>query len=500
MLQKLARQTAVYGISTIAVRFLSYLLTPLYTRMFEQEAYGIITDVYALIPFALVLLTMGLESGYFRFAAKADAAAREAGGSDGERALRARAAKRRIFATAWGATLAAAVLFFGLLTLLREPVAALMGEAYAAHPSYVAWVAAVVLFDVASCLPFSRLREQGRAMLFVELKAASVLLNVTLAIAFGAAGLYATDFGAGWVFVANLVSSAATFVLVAATTDRTPPRIDARLLRTILVYSLPLLVGGIAGTANEIIDRQMIKYLVPAGAMAQLGIYGAITKIAVVMTLFTQMYRLAAEPFFLADYRKEDFVAMNAAALKYYVMASTVIFLGIALYKEFFALIVGRSFREGITILPVVLAANALSGVWLNLSFWYKREERTRFAIAVTFTGLLFTLGVGVALVPRWGYGGAAWARLAGEAAMVAVSYRLNRRYFPTPYDLPRMAEYTGAALLLFGLSQALEHGTGAGLALRYTLHTALLAGYLAYVVRREHIHLGALARSILKR
>ena len=355
MLEKLAKQTAVYGISTIAVRFLSYLLTPVFTRVFEPEAYGIVTDVYALIPFALVVLTMGLESAYFRFAAKADAAAAAAGGTEGEIAAQARAGKRRLFATAWGVTLLAASLFFLLTAFGRERVAEWMGEAYVAHPEYVLLVAAVVWFDVAACLPFSRLREQGRAMTFVGIKALGVVVNVALAIGFALAGLYGTPFGVGWVFVANLIASAVTFNVILLTTDRTVPRIDRRLLAAVLVYSLPLLVSGVAGTANEFIDRQMIKYLVPAGAMAQLGVYGAITKIAVVMMLFTQMYRLAAEPFFLADYRKSDFVAMNAAAMKYYVMASMFIFLGIALFKDLFSLIVGADFREGIFILPVVL-------------------------------------------------------------------------------------------------------------------------------------------------
>ena len=346
MLEKLAKQTAVYGISTIAVRFLSYLLTPVFTRVFEPEAYGIVTDVYALIPFALVVLTMGLESAYFRFAAKADAAAAAAGGTEGEIAARARAGKRRLFATAWGVTLLAASLFFLLTAFGRERVAEWMGEAYVAHPEYVLLVAAVVWFDVAACLPFSRLREQGRAMTFVGIKALGVVVNVALAIGFALAGLYGTPFGVGWVFVANLIASAVTFNVILLTTDRTVPRIDRRLLAAVLVYSLPLLVSGVAGTANEFIDRQMIKYLVPAGAMAQLGVYGAITKIAVVMMLFTQMYRLAAEPFFLADYRKSDFVAMNAAAMKYYVMASMFIFLGIALFKDLFSLIVGADFRD----------------------------------------------------------------------------------------------------------------------------------------------------------
>ena len=314
MLEKLAKQTAVYGISTIVVRFLSYLLTPYYTRIFGQETYGIVTDIYALIPLALTLLTMGMESSYFRFSAKAE----EAGGD-------VRAAKRRLFATTWGVTSLAAVVFFVLVASFRNGVAGLMGEAYAAHPEYVVWVGLIILFDVWACIPFSRLREQGRALLFVGIKALNVVMNVALAVAFGVAGLFATEFGVGWVFVANLIASVVTWLVILATVDRTVPKINWALLAAVFAYSLPLLVGGLAGTANEFIDRQLIKYLVPEGAMAQVGIYGAITKIAVVMMLFYQMYRLAAEPFFLSNFKKSDFVQMNAAALKYYVMASMLI-------------------------------------------------------------------------------------------------------------------------------------------------------------------------------
>ncbi|MBR2420369.1 MAG: polysaccharide biosynthesis C-terminal domain-containing protein, partial [Rikenellaceae bacterium] len=246
-------------------------------------------------------------------------------------------------------------------------------------------------------------------------------------------------------------------------------------------------------------DRQMIKYLVPENAMAQLGIYGAITKIAVVMMLFTQMYRLAAEPFFLANYRKDDFKAMNAAALKYYIIASMLIFLGIALFKDLFALIVGRDFRQGIFILPVVLGANVLSGVWLNLSFWYKREERTWLAIAVTFVGLIFTVLCNVLLVPKYGYYGAAWARLASEAAMVAVSYWLNRKYYPTPYPMARIVEYVAVALVVYGASVAGERTIDA-VGVQYVLNALLVGSYALYVVRREKIDVAAMVRSILRR
>ena len=488
MLEKLAKQTAVYGISTIVVRFLSYLLTPYYTRVFGQETYGIVTDVYALIPLALTLLTMGMESSYFRFSAKAE----EAGGD-------VAGAKRRLFATTWGITSLAATVFFAGMALFRNGVASLMGEAYVAHPEYVVWVALIILFDVWACIPFSRLREQGRAMTFVALKAMNVVLNVALAFAFGAAGLFATEFGVGWVFVANLVSSVVTWLVILTTTDRTVPRINWPLLAAVFAYSLPLLVGGLAGTANEFIDRQLIKYLVPAGSMAQLGVYGAITKIAVVMMLFYQMYRLAAEPFFLSNFKKSDFVAMNAAALKYYMMASMVIFLGIALFRDLFALIVGRDFREGIFILPVVLGANVLTGVWLNLSFWYKREERTSLAIVVTGSGLVAMTAFGFWLIPLWGYYGAAWARLASESAMVAVSWWLNRRYYPTPYPWGRIWEYVLTALAAFGLCEIVTR-LADNMFVSYAFNIVLFGGYVLYLIRRERIDVGAMLRAVVKR
>ena len=491
MLEKLAKQTAIYGISTIVVRLLSYLLTPIYTRVFGQEAYGVVTDVYALIPFALVLLSMGMESSYFRFAAKAEAE----GGSSEQIAQR----KRRLFATTWGANIVASILFFVVVVLLREPVARAMGAVYAANTEYVVLVAAIILFDVATMIPFSRLREQGRAMLFVLLKACNVIINVSLAITFQLTGLFDTAFGVGWVFVTNLVASVATLLLILPSTERVIPRIDPVLMRKIFAYSLPLLVGGIAGTAGEFIDRQLIKYLLPQDiSLAQLGIYGAITKIAVVMTLFTQMYRLAAEPFFLSNFSKSEFKESNAAAMKYYVMASMMIFLGIALFRDLFALIVGRDFREGIYILPVILGANVLAGVWLNLSFWYKREEKTRFAIYVTVVGMIVTIVANILLLPRWGYYGAAWARFLAEAAMVGVSFYLNHRYYPTPYDVRRIAEYVALGLLLFAVSEVLLPYMGE--VVRYGVNIILFMSFAAYAVWREKIDVQGLVRSVLRR
>ncbi len=483
MLEKLAKQSAIYGISTIVGRLLSYLLTPYYTRIFAPSEFGVITDVYALIPFLLVLLTMGMESSYFRFAAKAEA--------ENNTAEDVKEAKDRLFGTLWGTTSLAAFVFLSLACIFDTPLSRAMGEAYVANPLYILIVAAIVAFDVMTAIPFARLREQGRAHNYVYIKLLNIVLQVGFAFAMGFAGLFSTPFGVGWCLVANLAASVITFVVIAVVSGRARFAIDRALLTKVFIYSLPLLLSGVTATATDFIDRQMIKYLIPDGAMAQLGIYGAVTKIAVVMTLFTQMYRLAAEPFFLSNFKKEDFVEMNAAAMKYFVMASMAIFLGIALFKDLFALIVGRDFREGIYILPIVLGANVLMGIWFNLSFWYKREERTSLALFITLAGLASTVVFNIIFVPKWGYYGAAWARFVGEAVMVVVSYTLNRRLYPTPYPLGRIAEYVVLTLVLFSLSMWANS---------YIVNIVILCTYITYAVWREKINLGAMLNSILKR
>ena len=488
MLEKLAKQTAIYGISTIVVRFLNYLLTPYYTRIFDQGEYGIVTDIYALIPFALVLLSMGMESSYFRFTTRAE----EEGGD-------VAAKKRKVFATTWGLTSLNAIIFFVAILLFNAPISRAMGAVYVSHKEYVGIVAAIVMLDVFAMIPFSRLREQGRALHFVLLKALSVLLNVTLAIAFGIAGLYSTEFGVGWVLIANLIASGVTLIALLPSTNRVIPRIDITLVRRIMLYSLPLLISGIAGTANEFIDRQMIKYLTPeATAMAELGIYGAIVKIAVVMTLFTQMYRLAAEPFFLAGFKREEFKEANATSMKYFVIASMLIFLGITLFSDMFALIVGRDFREGIDILPVVLLSNVLAGIWFNLSFWYKREEKTKYAISITFLGLAITVALSFVLVPTMGYRGAAWVRLVAEAAMVVWSYMLCKKHYPIPYDLMRIGEYFVVGGVTYAISTICVEPLGGSLTIAGNVALFIAATY--YAVWREKIDVKRLLHSIIGR
>lgn len=491
LLRKLAGQTAIYGISSIVARLLNYLLTPYFTRIMSEAEYGVITDMYALIPFALVVLTMGMESGYFRFAGKAETAQ----------------AKAAVFSTTWGMVALMAIAFMSLVLLFQGDIARATG--YADHQSYIWIVGAIIALDVFTAIPFARLREQGRAMRFVLVRVLSVVVNVAMCIFFfgalpllaGSGGFFAAiynpEFSVGYVFVANLIASAVALLLLLPSCRGFTGRISGSLLRTIMLYSLPLLVSGIAGTANEFIDRQMIKYLMPDDvAMSALGVYGAVVKIGVILLLFTQMYRMAAEPFFLANFKKEDFVKINAEALKYFIIVSITIFLGIALFSDLFALIVGADFRHGIYILPIVLGANILSGVVLNLSFWYKQTGRTRFAIYVTVTGLVFTVVFNLLLVPRMGFLGSAWARLICEAAMVALSYYLNRRFFPTPYDLKRIGSYFLLGAVLYCLGFCTENLWPIA---KYVVNLLLVTTFVLYAVRREKINVMAIIMSVLK-
>lgn len=492
LLRKLAGQTAVYGLSTIVVKLLNFLLTPYLTRIMSTSEFGVVTDMYALIPFALVVLTMGMESGYFRFAGKAE-------GPD---------AKRKVFATAWGAVSLAAVLFMSVVLLFRGDLAEVMG--YAERPSFIWIVGAIIMLDVVARVPFAHLREEGRATAYVMVNVLAACITLGLCLFFYHvlpllsqsssffASIYDPGFGAGYYMVANLAASAVTLLVLLPTTGGVAPRIDRRLFGRIALYSLPLLVSGIAGTATDFIDRQMIKYLLPAGeAMSSLGIYGAMTKIAVVMVMFTQMYRLAAEPFFLADFPKNDFRRLNAEAMKYFVLVSVLIFLFISLFADVFALLIGRDFRQGTFILPVVLGANVLSGIVLNLSFWYKQTGATRFAIYVTGLGLIVSVLLNLWLVPRMGYYGSAWARLLANLVMVVQSYYLNQKYDPIPYDLRRIGEYILLGGVLYTVSIPAENLPDAA---RYAIDLLLTACFIAYAVRKEKIDVRRLLRGLLRR
>lgn len=489
LLRNLAGQTAIYGISTIGVKLLNLFLTPYLTyAALSPAAMGAYNDIYAIIPFALVLLTMGLETGYFKFAGTETTPA----------------GKLRVFATTWGTVILFSVVFLVAVVAFNGRIAGAMG--YAGTPSYVWITAAIIALDAISAVPFSRLREERKALAFVKLRLISALLTILLCVFFYSglpwlaarsgfwAALWDPGYGAGYAFIANLVASALILLLLLRHVSDTAPRIDRRLLGTILLFSLPLVVSGIANTANQVIDRQFIKYMIGPDA---LGIYGATVRLGVLMTVFTQMYRFAAEPFFLSGYSREDFVRMNADSLKYFYVVSVVIFLLMTLFIDLFSYYLGPEFRGELGIMPMVLLSNIFAGLTFNLSFWYKQTGRTKFAMWVTFTGLAFTLVLNVVLIPVLGVVGAAVARLVCEAVMMVMSWWLNRRYFPVPYDLRRIGEYTvlGAAIYGLGLLTAsLPDVAG------YICNFVLLSAFVLYAVRREKIDVRGLVASVMRR
>ena len=417
-------------------------------------------------------------------------------------------AKREVFSTTWGAVSAVAIVFAGLIWCFTPSLSRLM--AYADHPSYIRLVGLIIALDVITAIPYARLRQEGKAKQFVAIRTFSVLLNVGivlflyLALPKLATGggiwtrLYDPTYGPGYYLVSNFITSLVTLLVLYPAYRDTLPVIRGRLLREMLFYSFPLLVSGVAGVANMFIDRQMIKYLMPADeAMDALGIYGAVAKLGVILLLFIQMYRYAAEPFFLANFKKEDFLKANAEGLKYFTMVSVGIFLLIMLFEDGFALLVGPDFRQGMAILPVILLANIFSGMTLNLNFWYKQTGDTRYALWITGTGLIVTVGLNVLMVPSMGYVGAAWARLGCETVMLLLSYALNRRHYPTPYPLRRIGEYFLLGALLYGVTFLTSHWPGFG---KYSLHLILLLLYGYYALCREHIDLMALVRSVVRR
>ena len=482
-IKTLAGDTMIYGLSTILTRMLNYLMFPYLTYILGPEPYGEVGDLYSIIPFALVILTMGLESGYFRFVEKADT---ETG-------------KRQLFATTWGATSLAAVVFFAAVLLFNNSIASAMD--YADRPSFIWITALVVMLDVVAAMPFARLRSERRRMRYVGIRLVSVVVNVVLCVFFfsvlprlaesgGVGGFWAMlwqpSFGVGYVLVANLAASAVSLLLLLPTTGRTWPCVTPKVFRQVMLYSLPLLISGVAGTAGEFIDRQFVKWLLPEDIWrAELGIYTATTRLAAIMVLFTSMYRLAAEPFFLARFEKGDFVRQSAEAMKYYILVAVAIFAGIVLFKDAVVLIAGPRFRGASHLLPILLAAGALNGVVLNLSFWYKQEGKTRYAIWITGTGFVVITVLCLLLIPGLGIEGAAWARLACEMAMVAVSLWLNQRYRPTPYDFRRIGLY----ILLGGVLYVAGFGTARlDPWLMYSLNSLMFAAFVVFAVWKEKL------------
>lgn len=493
IVKKLAGQTATYGLSTILVKFINYVLTIYLTRVLTDAQYGVQSYYYAFIPFGLTVLTMGLETGYFRFVGKA--------GSDEER--------RTLFNTIMTTVSAAATLFFVAVLLFLEPIYDYTSSLEAGSRPIIVMCGALIAVDAVSAIPFAKLRAENRVKRFVVTKVINVIINVGLCLFFFSAlphlthvpvlgRMWSEEFGVGYIFVANLIASLATIAMLVPQMKGFRPGIDRRLLGSLLLFSAPLLISGLSGTANEFIDRQLLAALLPPELkMSSVGIYSGVMKIAALMYLFIQMYRFAAEPLFLANVKKEDFKTANAEAMKFFIIASVAIFLVITLYIDLFQYFIGPDFRVGIGIVPILLLSNMMIGIYINMSFWYKVTDKTVFAVIISAAGLAVTIALNLLLIPRMGYEGSAWARLGCESAMVVLSYILNQRYYPIRYDLRSAAFYMAAGGALYGVSVALSPEN---MAIRLAFNTLLMAAFLVLFFRKERIDAAALIRTVVNK
>lgn len=473
-IKSLAGQTAVYGMGTIIPRLLNYLLVPFYTRVFSQHEYGQVTELYAYVAFLLVLLTYGMETAFFRFAQKEGS--------------------KRVFNNAWSAVILSSAFFIGLMLLLYPTAAQSIG--YQSESTFILLIALIVALDATTAIPFALLRQQNKARVFALIKIANVTLNISLNIFFiflipeKSTAWAEALFGPGtslvlWVFVSNLTASLLTLLLLLPYIRGFRFNLDYTLLKPMLHYALPVLVVGLAGMTNDVIDKLLLKHLLPDadGALAQVGIYGANFKLAVLMTLFIQMFRYAAEPFFFANAEKKESPELFAHVMNYFVIFGLSIFLMVTLFMDYFKLFIGANFHEGLSIVPIILMANLFYGIFFNLSVWYKLTDRTRYGAIISLIGASITVLLNIILIPIWGYYGSAWAHFVCYFAMMVISYAWGKRFYKIPYSLKRLAVYGALAMVLYALSSYTHH---LALPLKTVVHGLFLIGFFAGTIALE--------------
>jgi len=486
ILKKLAGQSAIYGLSSIVGRFLNYLLVPLHTNIFTQPGqYGVVTELYAYISFLMIIYTYGMETSFFHFSEKE------------------KQNESKVFGTGMIALIFSTLFFSGSVILFSGSLSEILE--YEKHPEYITWMALILGFDALTALPFARLRQQSKAKRFAFLKLFNIFINIFFNVLFfiimpvwfkndqsamhGVAKLiYNPSTGVGYVFIANLLASAVTVLLMIPEMRFSKSDYDRSLLRKMILYSLPLLVAGLAGMVNETLDRIMVKYLVEGSgnAMKQLGIYGACYKLSILMTLFIQAFRYAAEPFFFAQFKKEDARKVYAMVMKYFVITCAIIFLAIMMYIDIVKYFIGKNYWPGLKVVPILLLANLCLGVFFNLSMWYKLTGKTLYGAWFAIFGAIITITFNLILIPKLGYMGAAWTTLICYGSMMVLSYITGQRNYKIAYELKRMLGYLFFAIALFFLSKFIVDLVDPSLILKLVINTIILGGYLFALSRLE--------------
>jgi len=426
--KKLLSQTAIYGLSSVIGRLLNYLLVPLYTRFFIPEEYGVITEMYAYLAFFLVLLTYGMETTFFRFSSKHD--------------------NRHVYSTALISVLSTALLFLFFINFKAETIANTIG--YIGSEKLIIWLSFIIFLDVVSAIPFARLRNQNKAVRFSIIKLINILVNIALNIYF----VIIMQYGFEYVFIANLISSVITLFLLTPELVYIDWIFDANLYRKMIKYSFPLLFAGLAGMTNEAIDRILLKFYISDTnvVMSELGIYGAFYKLSIIMTLFIQTFRYAAEPFFFSQAKSENNLKIYAQVLNYFVITTATIFLFVTIFFDVAINFIGQDFRDerGFLVVSILLLANMFLGIYYNLSIWYKLIDKTYYGAILSVFGAVITLVLNVYLIPMISFVGSAWATLICYFLMVLASFLLSKKQFPIPYNIKRITFYILSMLTIY--------------------------------------------------
>lgn len=492
VLSKLAGETAVYGMSTILARVINFFFVPIYTRTLAQSEYGILTEFMAYIAVLQVVLTLGMETGCFRFANKYKG-------------------DRRVFSNAMSSVFSVSFALFLCCVLFAGGISSALG--YGENSLPVVYVGAILLIDCTSSVIFAKLRHEGRAWKFAIIKTVKILTETSanLVLFFVLPGYMASrpdswlgrvlppvpDFS--YPLIAILISCVVMLLILLPDYIRIGAGFSKKLLKQMLLYSLPLMVAGLPGVVNEFLDRILFRFFMPENLdwRAELGVYQAAVKLAVIMNLFIQMFRFAAEPFFFARASDKDSKALYAKVMEYFAAFCMLVFLGITLYSDLIGLVLGKDFRGGLHILPVMLFSYVILGISFNVSMWYKLADMTRFAVYITLCGLAVTALVNMVFMPLYSYTASAWGHLLSNLSMLLVSLYFGNKYYPIPYRWGRIAEYAAVALAVYGLSALYDSLVGGGMAVRLAVHTLLLLIYPLYYVKREHADLPSMLRGL---
>ena len=456
-IKKLAGQTVVYGLGTIAPRILNFLLlTPFYTYIFGLSEYGVITELLSYVAVMMVLLTYGMETTFFRFAA-----------SEPD--------KEKVYSTSALSLFTTSVLFLVLIFTFLPGIASAMK--YKDHPDYILWLSIILALDAFNSIPFARLRQENKALRFSIIKIINVSVNIAFNLLFfvyfpslvknGSTSellqFYNPEIGVGYAFVSFLVASAVTTILLIPEILKIRFSFDFQLFKRMLHYAYPLVIIGIAGMINDVSDKIMLKYLVEVPAtipnpddyvQGLIGEYGANTKIAVLMNIFIQMFRFAAEPFFFSQEKEKDSKETYAAVMKYFTVFGLLIFLGVMLYLDIFKYFIDDKFHGGLFVVPIILLGYMFLGIFYNLSVWYKLKNLTLYGAAIAIIGSLVTIFINIIFVPKFGYIASAWGHFVCYLVMMVISYFWGRKYFPINYDLTKIFKFMSIAAIVYIISR----------------------------------------------